>query len=493
MQFLTKLFINGEFVSSTSKMDVFNPATGKVLTQVDTASKEDVDHAVKSAHDALFGEWRDTTGEQRAVFLDSIAEELLARKEKIAKIETLNNGKTLKEALADVGDSAACFSYYAKLARQLDLKQGKPVDIEASDFNAKVFYEPIGVCAQIIPFNYPLLMASWKVAPALAAGCTLVLKPSEYTPLSALELAQIVHDIKLPKGVFNVTNGFGSQTGADLVAHPLVKKVAFTGSVASGKIVAKNSVGDLKSITLELGGKSPLVVLKDADLDLAVDWALSGIFGNKGEVCTATSRVLVDKSIEKEFMSKLSEHVKKIVVGDGMDEKSVMGPIVSKPQYEKVLGFIESAKKEGLTCVSGGKKPNKSDTTPEDGYFVEPTIFMAKSDSKVWKEEIFGPVLCVLPFSDEKEALHLANDTPFGLAAAVFTRDEKKFEHFCKRLIAGTVWHNTSQPVYYPVPFGGKKQSGIGRELGEDGLNNYLDPKTVIMNVSNGLSGYVPQ
>lgn len=336
-------------------------------------------------------------------------------------------------------------------------------------------------------------MASWKIAPALAAGCTIVLKPSEYTPVNALELAQIAQDIGLPKGVLNVVNGYGYETGALLVEHPDVNKVAFTGSVVTGKTVAKNSSGDLKSVTLELGGKSPIIVFEDSDIEKAVDWTVYGIFGNKGEVCTATSRLLIQESIQEKFIQLLVQETKKIVVGNGLKSESNMGPIISETQYKKVLNFIESAKDEGAELLVGGKKPQDSDLTPSKGYFIEPTIFKVTKDMKIWKEEIFGPVLSVLTFKSESEALELANNTVYGLAGSVFTKDHDRFERLARKLEIGTVWHNCSQPVFYQTPFGGKKSSGIGRELSKYGLENYLDPKTVLINSGNVSSDFLPK
>lgn len=365
--------------------------------------------------------------------------------------------------------------------------------VGTEDYIGKVFYEPIGVCAQIIPFNYPLLMASWKIAPALAAGCTIVLKPSEYTPVNALEIAQITQDIGLPKGVFNVLNGYGFETGAMLVDHPDVKKVAFTGSVITGKTVAKNSSGELKSVTLELGGKSPIIVFDDSDVENAVDWTIYGIFGNKGEVCTATSRLLIQDSIQDKFIKLLVEQAKKIVVGNGLKKESNMGPIISETQYKKILNFIEYAKNEGGELLFGGNKPKDSDLTPSKGYFIEPTIFKVTKEMKIWKEEIFGPVLSVLSFKTEEEALELANNTVYGLAGSIFTNDNERFERLSRKLEVGTVWHNCSQPVFYQTPFGGKKSSGIGRELSKVGLYNYLDPKTVLINSGNLSSDFLPK
>eukprot|EP01080_Neovahlkampfia_damariscottae_P000554 gene554-8066_t len=479
-----KLYINGEWINSKygNTLDSINPATGKLNFSVQTGTKEDVDLAVKSAKIALNGEWNSLSGAERSKYLLSISSELLKEKEKLSTIETLDNGKTIRESEADVEDAAACFEFYSKLAVKLDEQQGEILETGSEEYSTKLYHEPVGVCACITPFNFPLVMSAWKIAPALAAGCTVVLKPSEYTPLSALELANICDKIQLPKGVINVVNGDGISTGSPLVSHPDVDKVSFTGSVTTGQKIASQSGNDLKNFNLELGGKSPIIVFEDCDLNKTVDWVAFGIFGGKGEVCSATSRLLIEESFYDSFIEKLIKKLGTIKIGNGLNRDVVLGAIVSKTQFERVLNFIEIAKKEGDELLFGGKRPKESELTPLDGNFIEPTVFLSKKDSTIWKEEVFGPILSVMKFKTENEAIELANDTKYGLAASVMSSDAKRLNRIGKKLKSGVVWYNCSQPFFYEAPWGGMKKSGIGRELGKWGLNNYLQTRCVVSN-----------
>jgi len=339
-----------------------------------------------------------------------------------------------------------------------------------------VFYEPVGVCAQIIPWNFPMLMAAWKVAPALAAGCTCVLKPSEHSPLTALELAGIADGVGLPAGVLNVITGYGATAGEALTGHPEVAKIAFTGSVPTGHKVMAAAAEGIRNISLELGGKSPLVIFDDTPLDAAVEWTLFGAFWNKGEVCSATSRLLLHEQIAVPFYERLLAAIAEIPIGAGLDEGVLLGPLISEQQYTKVLGYIEQGRREGLKLLCGGQRPAHL----ESGYFVEPTVFVDVPDtSRLWREEIFGAVLCVQTFQNETQALRQANDTPYGLAGAVMTADADRAERVVRGLDAGIVWVNCSQPTFTEAPWGGFKRSGIGRELGRWGLDNYLEVKQV--------------
>jgi len=371
---------------------------------------------------------------------------------------------------------AGCFSFYAGLAEELDENPEEAIALSEPRFSSKVVREPIGVAGAIIPWNYPLLMASWKVAPALAAGCTMVLKPSELTPLTALELGAIAEEAGLPAGVLNIATRLNPDAGQPLSEHPGVDKLAFTSPVPTGAKIMAAAARDIKNVSLELGGKSPFVVFADSDLDKAVEWIMFGIFWNQGQVCSATSRVLVEESLYPALLERLVEEAAKIRIGNGLADGTLLGPLVSKGQYDKVLAAIERGKAEGATVAGGGQRPAGLNT----GFFLEPTILtdMAE-DSFVWKEEIFGPVVCVKPFRNEQDAIRMANDSRFGLAAAVMSKDRARCERVARAFRAGIVWVNCSQPTFTEAPWGGHKQSGIGRELGRWGLSNYLETKQI--------------
>ena len=473
-----RLFIDGQWHAPVAggTFEVENPATGEVLHHAPAATAPDIDRAVLAARRAFEGGWGQTTGAHRAAFLRAMAEGIAARREELARLEVLDNGKPLPEALWDIDDAAGCCAMYAALAEELDGRQERPVELPDGRFSSVVRLEPVGVAGQIIPWNYPLLMAAWKVAPALAAGATMVLKPSELTPLTALELAAIGEEAGLPPGVLNVVSGTGKEAGEPLTLHREVDKLAFTGSVPTGRRVMAAAAQEIKNVSLELGGKSPFIVFADADVEAAVEWVMFGIFWNQGQVCSATSRLLVEQALAPRLLARLVEEAKKIPIGDGMTPGTLLGPLVSRGQHEKVLGFIDRACAAKITLVTGGGRPPGL----ERGYFLEPTIFAdVPVESELWREEVFGPVLAVRTFRDEEEAVRLANDTPFGLAAAVMSADPERCRRVARRFRAGIVWINCSQPTFSQAPWGGMKQSGIGRELGRWGLANYLEVKQI--------------
>jgi betaine-aldehyde dehydrogenase len=479
MKSYDKLFINGRWVApvQSGTFETIDPSTEDVTAQVAAATSEDVDAAVKAAREAFdTGPWPRMSGAERGAILRRIGKGIRDRLQQLAEIEVRDNGKPLPEALWDLGDAAGCFEFYAGLAEKLDGDAEKPVALSDDRFSSVARKEPVGVAGAIIPWNFPMLMAAWKVAPALAAGCTMVLKPSELTPLTAIELGDIANAADLPPGVLNIVTGLGKDAGAPLSEHPGIDKLAFTGSVPTGSRIMQAAARDIKNISLELGGKSPFIVFDDSDIDAAVEWIMFGIFWNQGEVCSATSRVLVQRGIYDRLLRRLEEETRKITIGNGLEDGVLLGPIVSRGQYEKVLEAVQRGKDEGARLVTGGGRPAHLDK----GYFMEPVVFAdVPAESWIWNEEIFGPVVCIRPFEDEAEAVRSANDSRFGLAAAVMSRDDERCERVARALRAGIVWINCSQPTFTEAPWGGYKQSGIGRELGEWGLNNYLETKQI--------------
>jgi len=480
-----RMYINGEFVEARRGgwFPVHDPSTEEIIAEVPDADEHDVNLAVEAARTAFdSGAWPQTTAQERGRILLRLAERIRKESAALAELESRNSGKPIVEAEYDMADVATCFEYYGGLATKV-MGHVNPVPDNALSLSLK---EPVGVAGQIIPWNYPLLMAAWKLAPALAAGCTCVLKPAEQTPLTVLAMARWFAEVGLPPGVVNIVTGFGETAGAPLVRHPDVNKIAFTGSAAVGKLILKSAAESIKRVTLELGGKSPNIFFADADFEAAVDGALFGVFINQGEVCSAGSRILVERSIYPRFVEAMTEKAKRIRLGAPLQRETKMGPLVSKEQYERVRSYQELGKQEAKLAVGGGR--------PEafgKGYYVEPTIFCDVDNSaRIAREEIFGPVAAVIPFQNEAEAIRIANDTPYGLAAAVWSRDIFKAFRVVKALRAGIVWVNHMQPTYVEAPWGGYKQSGFGRELGPWGIEEYLETKQVHINLNEQPIGW---
>ncbi len=470
-----RLYIDGAWVDAADggTLDTYNPAAGEVLASVAEAKAADIDRAVAAARAAMAhdSDWRRMDAIDRGEVVAALGRAIEERGEALARLETLDNGKPIREAGIDIAQAADAFRYYAGWASKLE---GETIPVRGRVLNYTV-REPVGVVGGIIPWNFPLLMAAWKVAPALACGNAVVLKPAEQTPLTALELAAIAEEVGLPPGVLNVVPGHGQTAGAALVAHPDVDKIAFTGSTAVGKHIMREGADTLKKVSLELGGKSPNIVFEDADLDAAVRGAFNGIFYNAGQCCTAGSRLLVQASIHDEFMERLVKRVGRLEPGDSLAPKRRYGPVISKEQLDRVMEYVEIGRKEGATVLTGGSR-----VEGRDGYWLEPTIFDdVDPDATIATEEIFGPVLATLTFDDEEEAIELANRTIYGLAAALWTADVKRAHRVASRIQAGTVWINTYHPLDAASPFGGYKQSGYGRELGKHALELYTQVKSV--------------
>ncbi|KAJ5096002.1 retinal dehydrogenase 2, partial [Penicillium alfredii] len=481
------LFINNEFVPSKSgeKFATINPSNEEEITSVYAAGEEDIDFAVQSARKALRDpSWKLLPGTDRGNLMFKLADLIDQHRETLATIETWDNGKPYSVSLNDdLGEVISSIRYYAGWA---DKVTGQTIGTTPAKF-AYTLRQPIGVVGQIIPWNFPLAMAAWKLGPALACGNTIVLKPAEQTPLSILYLANLIKEAGFPPGVINILNGHGRVAGSALVNHPGVDKVAFTGSTLTGREIMKMAAGSLKNITLETGGKSPLLVFNDADLEQAAKWAHIGIMYNQGQVCTATSRILVHDTVYDKFVTLFKEAVASTSkVGDPFADDTFQGPQVTKAQYERVLSYIESGKSEGATLVAGGE-PFKN-VADGRGFFIAPTIFTHVKDSmRIYREEVFGPFVVIASFTTEDEAVTRANDTTYGLGAAVFTRDIERAHRVASDIEAGMVWINSSNDSDFRVPFGGVKQSGIGRELGEAGLEAYSQTKAVHVNMGTKL------
>jgi acyl-CoA reductase-like NAD-dependent aldehyde dehydrogenase len=471
-----QLLINGEWrdASSGAVMPVVNPATEEVIAEVAAGTSDDLDSAVAAARAALGGPWGKMSARERGRLIWKLGEKLMQQADEVARLETLHNGKPITESRhVEIPMAADCLQYFAGWA---DKVHGDTIPVKG---NALVYTqrEPLGVVAAIVPWNFPLLIAMWKVAPALATGNTVILKPASQTPLTALAIGQLAIEAGFPPGVLNVLTGSGATLGQAIVDHPGIDKIAFTGDTSTGRGIMKSAADTLKHITLELGGKSPNIVFADADLDAALRGATVGIFYGKGEVCAAGSRLLVDKSIKDQFLSKVAERTKKMVAGDPLDPKTRLGAISSKGQLERVLNYVNIAKSEGASLVAGG---SRTDIGTGKGYFMLPTVFAdVTPEMTIAREEIFGPVLAAIDFVDVDEAIARANDSAYGLAAGVWTRDIKKAHYVASRLQAGTVWVNTYNVYDTAVPFGGYKQSGFGRDMSRYALDYYTQVKSV--------------
>lgn len=478
-----KLLIGGQWVEASDgkTFSTTNPATGEVLTEIQAATREDVDRAVKAARKAFddpAGAWQKMSASDRGKLLWRIADLIEKNIDEIAEIETLDNGKPIFESrYVDVPMVAEVFRYYAGWATKI---HGETINSRPNAFTYTL-REPVGVVAAIVPWNFPLLLAAWKIAPALATGNTVIWKPASQTTLSALRVGELMVEAGVPAGVVNILAGSGPVVGMGLVQHPGVDKVAFTGSTSVGKDVMRSAADGVKRITLELGGKSPNIVLADANLDEAVKGAANGIFYGKGEVCAAGSRLFVEKKIHDDFMQKLVDRTNKLKPGDPLDPKTRLGAIVSEQQMNSVLSYIESGNKEGAKLVAGGKRASVDGSK---GYFLEPTIFDAVDNKmKIAQEEIFGPVLATIPFDNMEQVAELANQNIYGLAAAIWTSDVRKAHTLARRLKAGTIWINAYNFYDPALPFGGYKQSGFGRELGMHAIEHYTELKSVWLNL----------
>ena len=472
------LFIDGAWraPSEPETITVLNPSTGDVLTEIAGAGASDVDSAAGAAARA-FPSWRRTSGRERAGYLRAFAEGLRRRTADLVHLQMLNNGKPRGEAETDVGDAVATFAYYAELAERLDAEQNGPVPLPGDDYAGRTRFEPVGPVGMIVPWNFPLVTSAWKMAPALAAGCTLVLKTSEYTPLIELAYGDIALEAALPPGVLNILTGTGV-AGAALTADPRLAKLSFTGSNPVGAKVMAAAAARCVPVALELGGKSPIVVCADAPVEQAVECIVGGIFYNCGQMCSATSRLLVERSAADAVLEALVERCRALKVGSPFEPGTEMGPLTTKPQHRKVRAALERAKQDRrLACLIGGEPAEES-----GGFFVRPTIYdSVPTDNALWREEIFGPVLAVRSFADEAEAIALANDSAFGLVATVVTADVARAERLAASIDAGHVWVNSAQVIFPQTAWGGFKASGIGRELGPWGLHSYTGVKHITL------------
>jgi betaine-aldehyde dehydrogenase len=484
-----QLFIDGQWVDAESgkTFTTPNPATGEILAEVAEADAADINKAVAAARRAYEGKWSKLSARDRGRLLYKLSQLIEQNLGELAQLETADNGKPIKESLyVDLPQVVENFEYFAGWATKIE---GETIPVPGKMFNYTL-REPIGVCGQIIPWNFPLLMAAWKLAPALAAGNTVVLKPAEQTPIGAMELAKLVQEAGFPEGVVNIVPGYGETAGAALAAHRGIDKVAFTGSTEVGKLIAKAAAENLTKVSLELGGKAPNIVFADSNLDQAVAGAMMGIFYNQGQVCCAGSRLFVEEGVKDEFLSKLTEKAERIAVGDPMDKSTQMGPQVSEEQLNRIKGYVDVARKEGAAVVTGGASPELEGAF-QKGYFFRPTIFAdVNNRMRVAQEEIFGPVVSVISFKDEDDLIKQANDTIYGLSAGIWTQDITRAHRFAREIKAGVVWINTYNMFNAASPFGGYKQSGYGREMGRHALDLYTQVKSVWVDLSGRPIGW---
>lgn len=481
MMAIQKMYIDGHWIETESRAtrEIINPYNQKVIAIASEGNAIDVNAAILAARNAFDqGNWAATPANERGKLLYKIAALIERDQDELARLETLDTGKTLLESEADMADIAEVFRYFAGLA---DKNGGEIIDSPNPNSMSRVVREPVGVTALILPWNYPLLQASWKIAPALAAGNTIVLKPSEITPLTTVKVTQLIEEARVPRGVFNLVLGPGNSVGQAMADSPLVDLISFTGGIETGKNIMSSASGNLKKIALELGGKNPNIVFADSDLDTAVDQALNAVFFHAGQVCSAGARLLLEDEIHDWFVDKLVERVKRIKLGDGFDEQTQSGPMISAEQRNKVEKYVDIGKNEGAKLVIGGGRPE--DPSLANGFFYLPTIFTeCSAKMRIVQEEIFGPVLTIERFSSEDEVISLANDTIYGLAGAVWSKDIPKAERVASQLRMGTVWINDFHPYFAQAPWGGYKQSGIGRELGKTGLEEYTELKHIYQN-----------
>ncbi|WP_203364557.1 aldehyde dehydrogenase family protein [Bacillus sp. REN10] len=485
-----KMYINGEWRGSQNAdvNRVINPANQEVIAIAPRATKAETEEAIAVAK-ATFesGVWSELTTHERAKYLNKIADKIEENFEELVQLEVMDNGKLKAEAEFDISDAATCFRYYAGLIMTPD---GETYQVP-ENVQAMVVKEPVGVTGLIVPWNFPLLMSVWKIAPALAAGNTIVYKPAESTPITAMKLAEIIEEVGVPKGVFNLVMGKGSVVGQTIAESHDVDLVSFTGSTEVGREIMKAAAGNLKKVSLELGGKSPNIIFADADFETAVDYALFGIFFGAGQVCSSGSRILVEESIYDKFVERYVERAKQIKVGPGLDETSQVGAINSEHQMNSILKYIEIGKEEGATLACGGRRLTENGL--DQGFFIEPTVFTnVTSDMRIVQEEIFGPVVTIQKFKDEAEAIQLANDTVYGLAGGVFSGDGAKAMRVIKKVRAGITWVNSYHPTYVEAPWGGYKQSGIGRSLGTYGLDDFQEIKQINVNLAVEPVGWFP-
>lgn len=488
---IKKLYIDGEWVegSEGKTFKSINPANGEELAEICEASAEDAKKAIAAAKKSFYvtREWRDMDVQVRGDILLKIADELEAQKEEIARLETMDMGKPLRESEADVDDAIHCFRYYASLIRT---PHGGCYEVNTGfgEMHSYTVHEPVGVCAEITPWNYPLLMGVWKLAPSLAAGNSVVFKPATVCVLSSIRLFEIFEKCGIPKGAANLIMGPGGSIGNELAGSPDVDIITFTGSTEVGQSIMRQAANNVKKVGLELGGKSPNVIFADADIDGAVEWAMLGIFLNQGEICSAGSRILVEESIHDEFVKRLVKKANAMTIGNPLENPD-MGAMVSESHMNKVLGYIEKGKAEGAILACGGERYTEGDC--QKGFFIRPTVFdNCTDDMTIVKEEIFGPVVTVQTFKSEQEAVDMANNTIYGLAGAVFTSDSAKALRVIKEIRAGITWINCYNPCYTEAPWGGYKMSGIGRELGVHGLEEYQEIKQININLNPGIVGW---